>query len=71
MPPTLYLLPQPLPKPPRHDDYRVRIVAPPPCPEFSWPPTYSEKTADGERTIQRTEREMMREEMAAVEEMRV
>ena len=57
VPPSLYFLPLPLPKPPKHDNYAPMIISPPGAPaEAPPPPVYSEKIADDEKMIERANR---------------
>lgn len=64
MPPSLYFLPLPLPKPPKHDSYGPVILSPPKAPaEPPPPPVYTEKIGDGEKSIERVNRAELEAEL--------
>ncbi len=64
IPPSLYLLPLPLPKPPKHDNYAPVLVLPPNAPaEAPPPPLYTEKIGADERLIERANREELEAEL--------
>jgi len=66
VPPSLYFLPLPLPKPPKHDSYAPVLVSPPAAPAEAPPlPVYSEKAGEGEKSIERANREELVSELSS------